>query len=125
MLGSCPKLGKWEPAKSYFFYLNSCYRNKLTWTDGHNWKGYIPARQLDESFEYKYVIQESSTQSVKKWEGGFNRKISVNAIQQMFDTPEIAEAIHKTEEYKFTYQNIKMIYSAHKMQLIILDSWQS
>ena len=80
---------------------------------------------MDDSFEYKYVIQDSSTQVVKKWEGGFNRKISLSAIQQHFDTPEVAETIHKLDEYKFTYQNIRMVYLPPKMQLIMLDAWQS
>ncbi len=71
------------------------------------------------------MIQESSTQLVKKWEGGYNRKISLSAIQQHFDLPEVAETIHKSDEYKFTYQNIRMVYVPPKMQLIVLDAWQS
>ena len=71
------------------------------------------------------MIQDSTTQAVKKWEGGFNRKISVTAIQLYFDKPEIAAEINKTEEYKFTYQNMKMAYLPQKMQLVIFDFWQS
>ncbi len=100
-------------------------RNKLSWTEGHNWQSYIESKKLDEVFEYKYAIQESATQFVKKWEGGFNRKVSVLALQLYFDNPEIAAEIRKSDEYKFTYQNMKMVYLSQKLQLRVLDCWQS
>ncbi len=62
---------------------------------------------------------------MKKWEGGYNRKISIMGVQLYFDTPEVAAEITKADEYKFTYQNMKMTYLSQKMQLHVTDCWQS
>ena len=122
MVGTTKKLGEWDPTISYSIWK---YRNKLTWTEGHNWKGYIPSRELGDEFEYKYIIQNSKTLETQKWEGGSNRRISLMEIQLHFDEPKVADKIRRSEEYKFTHHGIEIIYLQHKMGLTIVDYWQN
>ena len=99
-------------------------RCKLHWTEGHNWKGYLPVKCLDDEFEYKFVIQNSKTNEVIKWEAGDNRRMSFINIRKYLDTPDIAKIVWRSKEYCFSYGNSKMIYFPGEMKLAIVEYWK-
>ena len=99
-------------------------RHQLHWTKGHNWRTFIPVNKLPDVFEYKYVIQDSDTSEVMRWEGGNNRVMSFREIQSFLDNPEIAKDICRTNKYNFNYGLSKMTYLPSEMKIAVLEYWR-
>eukprot|EP00826_Nyctotherus_ovalis_P017765 TRINITY_DN1524_c0_g3_i2.p1 TRINITY_DN1524_c0_g3~~TRINITY_DN1524_c0_g3_i2.p1 ORF type:complete len:123 (-),score=33.08 TRINITY_DN1524_c0_g3_i2:47-415(-) len=95
----------------------------LSWSEGHNWTAYIPAKLLDDTFEYKYVIQNTENKAVTRWEGGLNRKISIMGIRKLFDLPDMAERINELEEFEFSMKGVNMRYFPARMKIVVKDYW--
>eukprot|EP00826_Nyctotherus_ovalis_P002613 TRINITY_DN10526_c0_g3_i3.p1 TRINITY_DN10526_c0_g3~~TRINITY_DN10526_c0_g3_i3.p1 ORF type:complete len:191 (+),score=28.27 TRINITY_DN10526_c0_g3_i3:97-669(+) len=77
VLGSCERLGKWIANSAY-----SCLhlRYKMLWEEGHIWKASIPFPDLTGEFAYKYVVRDSRSKAVRKWEGGDNRIFNLKPV---------------------------------------------
>ena len=78
---------------------------------------------MDDVFEYKYIIQNTDKKEVNRWEGGFNRKISITAIRKLFDLPDVAERINELSEFEFSMEGIRMRYLPSRMKIVVNDYW--
>lgn len=65
MTGDSPELGGWNPT----------YGVRLSGLDFPLWRVTIPARELPSVIQYKFVIMNSTTGEVVKWEDGENREL--------------------------------------------------
>lgn len=68
VVGSCDKLGQWDPAQGL----------EMKWTDGHTWVATTTGIPTDKPIEFKYVLMKEG--EIKKWEPlGQNRTVMPHA----------------------------------------------
>lgn len=80
--------------------------------------------QLPNEFHYKYAIQDSITQTVRRWEGGPNRRFELSTIEDHLSSPQNAYSVHVSSSYKFEAGSLQLIYIREKEHLIVVDTWQ-
>jgi len=68
--GSVPALGQW----------NALQALRLTWQAGNIWEGEVRLRPTD--VDYKFVVLDDASRTVKRWEGGENRRITQAQLNQ-------------------------------------------
>ena len=78
IVGDHENLGTWEPAKGI----------QMTWTDGHVWSAEVelPANQ---TYFYKYVLQDDQGQEVTRWQEGNNRILVIPSSNTVGNGPVI------------------------------------
>lgn len=72
LLGNQPALGDWNPN----------FALQMTETDLYEWSISLSANGLTFPFEYKYVVVDKATGSLKRWEGGGNRLSSFKGVER-------------------------------------------
>ncbi len=65
LLGNHPALGNWNP--SHFLQMQH--------THGHDWELSVNVQAIDQPIEYKYVVIDAETKTLKRWEFGENRTL--------------------------------------------------
>jgi len=63
ILGDHPKLGNWSDTKAA----------SMKWHQGDQWKVTVRDLSKNEPFLYKYVVVDSNSKQVVRWEDGRNR----------------------------------------------------
>lgn len=92
----------------------------MHWSDGHLWKSWIEVANLPIEFHYKYAVQELSTLSIKRWEGGPNRIFDLTQIEDHLCSPENAYSVHTSSAYKFELNGNQYMYLREKEHLVII-----
>ena len=80
---------------------------------------------LGSETEYKYVIQNSTTMKVQKWEGSGNRKVSIPEIEAYLDRLGAGSIMGSQNEFRFNYKGINMVYTKNKEILELIDIWRN
>lgn len=108
VLGSIFELGNWEQWRAF----------KLSWTDGHIWKGVINFNSnYLEYFEYKFIFWKDG--HVKQWEDGNNRIFSLAKITQMFE-PRLGSSMGNIN---ISNNFEKLVYDPSNTTLTIICEW--
>lgn len=80
-------------------------------------------QDIDNEFEYKYVIQDDR-KNIIKWEGGNNRKLNLNSITDYMKKNYDETIIDKNRKFNFTLEGKKFSYDQKRRHLVIEESWQ-
>ena len=99
------------------------YRFNMTWTKGNLWKGPIATAELNDGFDYKYIVQTHDKASVKSWESGENRSFKLSAVEQYINQPYRTKSINATAKYEFKLGQMNFVYHRENKYLLVLNNW--
>lgn len=99
----------------------------MKWTSGHLWSIQIAQNELENIFEYKFVIKDASNGKVMRWEEGLNHAYDFNKIINRMKQPEILKQIEegKYDEIEVASEKDKIGYNKKTKVLIVHTLWQS
>ena len=96
----------------------------MHWSDGNIWKAPMSVLEIEEEFNYKYIVQTHDKQRVEKWESGDNRKFDLKEIVKYINKPYRIREIKNIAKYEFKIGELKLVYDKENEYLVILDDWR-
>jgi len=96
----------------------------MRWTEGHVWKAFAYISELPQTFDYKYVIEDSNTWEVIQWEKGENREFSLTAIENEILNTQNESLIRNLDPCRIRIGAVNTVYVKEKKHLIVLDKWR-
>ena len=86
MVGSTQLLGNWDANNKGIW---------LKWSEGHIWHAQIEIGELEDYFEYKFIIKRGN--SLDRWEEGRNHIYDFKKYIEMLKQPEVLKQIHESQ----------------------------
>jgi len=97
-------------------------RYNMRWAEGNFWRAPLAISDLEKQFSYKYIVQGEDKGGVKRWEGGENRVLDIEVIEEWITRSE--NGVKGVEKYKFKLDKLSLLYIRKKEYLVVIDIWQ-